>query len=178
MQHPNSLLRNTRYMRQADCRTQPLRAGRGMGPAQRVCGYAVVGPLCAHLHSQDERRALLPGSTQQSHQDGSARPESILQQPRTTRFWWSVILCSTRYGFRGCIPGAFCTWYSPIAGSSDEPTADIPQPPIIVWLVTVHASISVARAVDAATSCYAKFSQHWQHWNRRRAWCQKCPDLC
>ena len=156
MQQPHSFLNYTRYMRKTDCRTQPLRAGRGVGPAQRVRGYAVVRPLRAHLHSQDERRTLLLGPAQQSHQDGSACSQSLFQQPRTTRLWRSSVLRSTRFGLCGCIPGALCAWDSSVAGSSDEPTADISQPPVVVWLVTVHASLSIASPVHATASCHAE----------------------
>jgi hypothetical protein len=155
MQQLSTFLRKTRYMREANCRTQPLRAGRSMGPAQRVRGYAVVGPLRAHLHPQDEGRPVFSRSAQQSHQDGSACPQSFLQQPRTARLWRPGVFCSTRHGFCGCIPCTFCAWDTPIAGSSDEPTTDISQPPVIFWLLAVHASISVTGAVDAASGCHA-----------------------
>jgi hypothetical protein len=68
-----------RNHRSTDSRAQPLRTGRGLGSAERVCRDTVVRQICSHLHTQDEGRAVQLGSAQQSHEDGSTSKAYIVK---------------------------------------------------------------------------------------------------
>jgi hypothetical protein len=68
-----------RYHRSTNSRAQPLRTGRRMGSAERVCRDTVFGQVRSHLHTQDERRPVQPGSAQQGHENGSPSKTHIIK---------------------------------------------------------------------------------------------------
>jgi WD40 repeat protein len=68
-----------RYHRTTNSRAQPLRTRSRVGSAERVCCDTVVGQVCSHLHTQDERWPVQFGSAQQSHEDGSTSKAYIVK---------------------------------------------------------------------------------------------------
>lgn len=64
-----------REMRPRDCRTQSLRAGRGLGPAERIRGDAEQRPVHAHLqHLAEEQRHAGGARGGEEHPDDDGAP--------------------------------------------------------------------------------------------------------
>jgi WD domain, G-beta repeat len=105
---------------QTDCRAQPFRPRRCMGPSERICSNSILGPIRSHIHSQDKGRSIR--AAQQSFKNGPPIAADFVEQPSTSRLR-SRLICSRKHISRHRITNSVSSWNTAKSCTANESTS-------------------------------------------------------